>query len=77
VSAIEDRKDVQWLFDQLDKATHESTINNVAFVIKLEVSDENEYTKDAELMERLRQCFAVNRKRVRDSQAADCRDAKD
>jgi hypothetical protein len=64
MSAIEDRKDVQWLFDQLNNATHESTINNVAFVIKLEVSDENEYTKDAELMARLRACFAQNRKRL-------------
>lgn len=64
MSAIEDRKDVQWLFDQLDNATHEGELNTVAFVIKLEQSDENEYTKDAALMGRLRECFARNRKRI-------------
>ena len=64
MSAIEDRKDVQWLFDQLNNAANEHQLNNVAFIIKLEVSDENEYTKDSELMARLRACFALNRKRL-------------
>lgn len=65
MSAIEDRKDVQWLFDRLNEATCEGELDTVAFIVKLEISDENEYTKDAALMDRLRQCFEDNRKRVR------------
>ena len=65
MSAIEDRKDVQWLFDRLNEATCEGELDTVAFIVNLEISDENEYTKDTELMNRLRQCFAENRKRLR------------
>lgn len=64
MAAIEDRKDVRWLFDQLNAATCEGELNTIVFIIKLEISDENEYTKDAELMARLRACFAMNRKRI-------------
>lgn len=65
MAAIEDRKDVQWLFDQLNAATSTSEIDNVVFAIKLEASDENEYTKDADVMARLRGCFAKNLSRVK------------
>ena len=65
MAAIEDRKDVQWLFDQLNAATCEGDLHTVAFVIKLESSDENEYTKDADVMARLRGCFAKNLARVK------------
>jgi hypothetical protein len=64
MAAIEDRKDVQWLFDQMNAATCEGELNTVVFIIKLEVSDENLYTKDEALMKRLRDCFAQNRKRL-------------
>lgn len=63
--AATDRTDVQWLFDRMDNATHIGTLETVAFIIKIETSDENEYTKDAELMKRLRDCFARNRERVK------------
>lgn len=65
MSAIEDRDDVQWLFDRMNEATCEGELNTVAFIIKLEVSDENEYTKDSALMVRLRDCFAKNRDRLK------------
>lgn len=65
MAAIEDRKDVQWLFDQLNAATCEGELSAVVFIIKLEVSDENEYTKDADVMARLRGCFAKNLSRVK------------
>ena len=64
MSAIEDRKDVQWLFDRMNEATHESELNTVIGIIKLEVADDNEYTRDAKLMDRLRACFALNRNRL-------------
>jgi hypothetical protein len=64
MSAIEDRKDVQWLFDRMNEATHEGELNTVIFIIKLEVSDENEYTKDESIMQQLRDCLALNRKRL-------------
>jgi hypothetical protein len=57
--------EVQWLFDQLNNANHEGTLNTVAFVIKLETSDGDQYTKDAALMNRLRQCYAKNLERVK------------
>ena len=77
MAAIEDRKDVQWLFDRLDEATSTSEIDNVVFVIKLETSDENEYTKDADVMDRLRRCFAKNRARVKSNeQAKESKDQK-
>ena len=65
MSAIEDRDAVQWLCDRMNEATCEGERNTVAFIIKLEVSDENEYTKDAALMVRLRDCFAMNRERLK------------
>ena len=67
MSAIEDRKDVQRLFDQLNNATHEGELNTVIGIIKMEISDENEYTKDEALMQKLRDCFALNRKRLREA----------
>lgn len=67
MSAIEDRKDVQWLFDRLNEATCEGELDTVVFIVKLEISDLNEYTKDEALMARLRDCFALNRKRLREA----------
>ena len=69
--AATDRTDVQWLFCEMDNATHMGTLETVAFIIKIETSDENEYTKDAEVMKRLRECFARNRERVNLIERAD------
>lgn len=43
MSAIEDRKDVQWLFDRMNEATHEGELNTVIGIIKLEVADETKH----------------------------------
>ena len=69
MAETEHREDVQWLFDQLDTATCEGQLDTVVGIIKLEIGDGNEYTKDESMLGRLRHCFSKNRKRVRDEQA--------
>ena len=64
--SIQDRTDVQELFDLMNRATSMGELDTITFIIQMETSDENEYTKDAEVMQRLRACFAVNRKRVKE-----------
>lgn len=55
---------VQWLFDQMNTATHDGVLATVSLIIKLEVEDKHEYTKDVALMQRLRQCWKRNEARI-------------
>lgn len=61
---MKEANNVQGLFDQMNTATHEGVLATVSLIIKLEVEDKHEYTKDAALMQRLRQCWKRNEARI-------------
>ena len=55
---------VQWLFDQMRNATHVGVLLTVQTIIKLEVESGEAYTKDAELMQQLRDCWKQQNTRL-------------
>jgi hypothetical protein len=48
---------VQWLFDQMRNATNVGALLTIQTIIKLEFESKEAYTKDAELMQQLRDCW--------------------
>jgi hypothetical protein len=55
---------VQWLFDQMQAATHMGVLLTIQTIIKLEVESGEAYTKDAALMQTLRQCWKEQHARL-------------
>jgi len=58
-------RDPQELFDKLNAAKDVDGLQMIAIYIRNETQEEHKYTKDAELMQRLRRCYAENLKRVK------------
>lgn len=66
MSAIADRPadKVQELFDRMDRAECHAHLRAVKFIIELEKADDDPYTRDEALMNRLRACYIKNEKRI-------------
>jgi hypothetical protein len=64
MSAMYER-DPKELVDRMNAAKNEGELACIAIYIRNETQEEHKYTKDAELMQRLRRCYAENLKRVK------------
>lgn len=57
-------QNVQWLFDEMQAASHMGALLTIQTIIKLESESGEAYTKDEALMQQLRECWKENEARL-------------